>query len=78
LFFCFARRSSLSRYNLIIKKLRRAPASFSEIMDYMERESELQGEDFVVSKQTFKETLMIYVRSTGLILNMMLPEMFIS
>jgi predicted DNA-binding transcriptional regulator YafY len=48
---------SLSRYNLIIKKVRRNPATFKEIEDYLKFESELQGCDFLISKRTFQRDL---------------------
>lgn len=49
-----SKRESITRYNLIIKKLRKHPATFEEISDYLGTESELQGYDFVVSKRTFQ------------------------
>ncbi len=48
---------SLSRYNLIIKKVRRYPATFKEIEDYLKFESELQGYDYLISKRTFQRDL---------------------
>lgn len=48
-----SRRESLARYSLIIRRLRKAPASFREIEDFLNRESELQQEDYNVSKRTF-------------------------
>ncbi len=48
---------SLSRYNLIIKKVRRNPATFREIEDYLKFESELQGYDYIISKRTFQRDL---------------------
>jgi predicted DNA-binding transcriptional regulator YafY len=50
-------RESISRCNLIIKKLRNKPATFSEINDYLSLESELQGYNFVISKRTFQRDL---------------------
>lgn len=44
----------LSRYNLIVKKLRNRPAGFKSISDYLERESELQERNFRVSIRTFQ------------------------
>ncbi len=52
-----SKREILARYNLIIKKLRRYPASFDEITDYLAWESELQGYNFNVSKRTFQRDL---------------------
>lgn len=43
----------IARFNLIIKKLRKHPASFFELSDYLNFESSLQGYDFNISKRTF-------------------------
>lgn len=52
-----SRRESLARQNLIVKKLRRMPATFKEIADYLERESEIQGYNFTVSLRTFQRDI---------------------
>ena len=52
-----SKREAISRYNLIIKKLRKCSASFSEIADYLSLESELLSYDFNVSKRTFQRDL---------------------
>lgn len=52
-----SKRESISRYSLIIKKLRRFPASFKEISDTLSLESELQSYNFNVSKRTFQRDL---------------------
>lgn len=52
-----SKREAISRYNLIIKKLRKSPVSFNEIADYLSLESELQSYDFNVSKRTFQRDL---------------------
>jgi len=52
-----SRRQSIARYNIIIKRVRKAAASFKEIEDYLERESEMQGESYQVSKRTFHRDL---------------------
>ena len=52
-----SKRESISRYNLIIKKLRRFPASFKEISETLALESELQSYNFNVSKRTFQRDL---------------------
>lgn len=52
-----SKRESISRYNLIIKKLRKYPASFDEIADYLALESELQEYNFNISKRTFQRDL---------------------
>ena len=48
------KRASIARYNLIINKLRRRPATFAEIEELLNNESELQGYNFNVSKRTFQ------------------------
>ncbi len=50
-------RETLSRYVLIIKKLKRHPATFEEIADHLSLESELQEYNFTVSKRTFQRDL---------------------
>lgn len=52
-----SKRESISRYNLIIKKVRKHPASFDEIADYLARESELQDYNLEISKRTFQRDL---------------------
>jgi len=52
-----SKRESISRYNLIIKKLRKQPANFKEIADYLSIESELQSYNFNVSKRTFQRDI---------------------
>jgi predicted DNA-binding transcriptional regulator YafY len=49
-----SKRESIARYNLIIKKLRKHPATFAEIEDYLAFESELQDYNFNVSQRTFQ------------------------
>lgn len=49
-----SKRESLKRYHLIIQKLRKRPATFDEIEDYLELESEIQAYDFSISKRTFQ------------------------
>lgn len=63
-----SKREYLSRYHLIIKKLRKSPSTFNDILDFLKRESELQEYDFEISKRTFqrdiediKATLGIYI-----------------
>ena len=48
---------SISRYNLIIKKLRKHSATFKEIADSLAIESELREYNFNVSKRTFLRDL---------------------
>lgn len=52
-----SKRESIIRYFLIIKKLRQQAATFSEISDYLNRESELQGYNFTISKRTFQRDM---------------------
>jgi predicted DNA-binding transcriptional regulator YafY len=52
-----SKRESLSRYSLIIKKLKRCPATFDEIANTLALESELQEYNFMVSKRTFQRDL---------------------
>lgn len=49
-----SKRESVSRWNLIIKKLRKHPCKYSEISDYLADESDLEGYDYNVSKRTFQ------------------------
>tara|TARA_R110002050_G_scaffold253628_1_gene391830 strand:- start:7056 stop:7958 length:903 start_codon:yes stop_codon:yes gene_type:complete len=48
---------SLLRYIHILNKLRKAPASFLEIDNYLTQQSELQGERFNISKRQFRRSL---------------------
>jgi len=50
-------REVLSRYNLIVKKVRKKPSTLKEINAYLEMESELQGYNFNMSRRTFKRDL---------------------
>lgn len=54
----------LQRYNLIVNYLRRGKASFKDISNYLNRESEIHEYNFSVSQRTFqrdiKEILSIY------------------
>jgi predicted DNA-binding transcriptional regulator YafY len=52
-----SKRETISRYNLIIKKLRKQPATFVEIADYLVFESELQEYNFNIGKRTFQRDL---------------------
>lgn len=52
-----SKREYISRYTLIISKLRKKPADFNAIVEYLERESEIQEYNFVVSKRTFQRDL---------------------
>lgn len=52
-----SKRESIGRYNLIIQKLRKRPATFEEICSYLETASEIQGYNFTVGKRTFQRDL---------------------
>ncbi len=52
-----SKRESITRYSLIINKLRKHAASFNEISDYLALESEIQGYNFNISKRTFQRDL---------------------
>jgi len=52
-----SKRESIARYSLIINKLRKYPASFKEISDYLALESEIQSYNFNVSLRTFQRDL---------------------
>ncbi len=57
-----SKRESIARYNLIIKKIRKAPATFQEISNYLKLESELQEYNFNTHIRTFQRDL-IDIRS---------------
>lgn len=52
-----SKRETISRYSLIIKKLRKHTSTFAEIADYLALESELQEYNFSISKRTFQRDL---------------------
>lgn len=52
-----SKRESIGRYNLIIKKIRKQPATFQEISDFLKRESELQEYNFNTTVRTFQRDL---------------------
>ena len=52
-----SKRESITRCNLIIKKLRKQSANFKEILEYLSSESELQSYNFNISKRTFQRDL---------------------
>lgn len=50
-------REKISRFNLIIKKLRRTSATWKEIQAYLVRESEFDEYDYNISERTFQRDL---------------------
>ena len=52
-----SKRESIARYMHVIKRLRNCPANFEEISAYLEKQSELEGYNYAVSKRTFQRDL---------------------
>lgn len=52
-----AQKDVVIRYHSIIQKLRRGPASFKEINDYLNRQSQWEGCNLCVSDRTFRRDL---------------------
>ena len=52
-----SKREYFLRYSLTIKKLQKGQATFDEISNYLERESELLDLDLTISKRTFQRDL---------------------
>lgn len=52
-----SKRESITRYSLIIKKLRKHPSTFDEIAEYLDMQSELEEYNFNISKRTFQRDL---------------------
>lgn len=48
-----SKRESILRYNLIINKLRRKPASFKEIYHYLDEQGRIEEYKLIVSERTF-------------------------
>ena len=52
-----SKRETAIRHRLIMRKIKKYPATFNEIADYLEFESELQGYNFNIGKRTFQRDL---------------------
>jgi len=52
-----SKREYISRQQLIVNKLRKSPADFKAIDDYLKRQSEIQEYNFTVSKRTFQRDI---------------------
>ena len=52
-----SKREAINRYSLIIQRIRKSPATLRDINDSLERESEIQGYNFNISKRTLKRDL---------------------
>ncbi|MFY7964101.1 MAG: helix-turn-helix transcriptional regulator [Chitinophagaceae bacterium] len=51
------KQTFLSRFSLIIKRLEKSPATFSEIEVFLQRQSEWQDKTFIISKRTFQRDI---------------------
>lgn len=51
------KRTSLVRYSLIIRMLRKQPSTFDEVAEYLAQESELQNFNSNITKRTFQRDL---------------------
>lgn len=47
----------LPRFSLIIKRLEKSPATYKQINDHLQRESELQGYDYTISLRTLQRDI---------------------
>jgi len=47
----------ISRFSLIIKRLERGPATYDQIVKYLEDESDIQGDDFTISLRTLQRDI---------------------
>lgn len=52
-----SKQEAISRYNLIIRKLRKYPATFQEIAAWLAQESEIESYDYNISKRTFQRDI---------------------
>lgn len=52
-----SKREAISRYNLIINRIRKSPCTFSEISEFLQSQSDLQEYNFDISNRTFKRDL---------------------
>ncbi|WP_219932490.1 helix-turn-helix transcriptional regulator [Perlabentimonas gracilis] len=52
-----SKREALGRYTLIINRLRKSPATFNQIEDYLKEQGELDGYNYAISKRTFQRDL---------------------
>lgn len=50
-------KKRILRYHHIIHKVRENPSSFNEILDYLERQGEIQEHDFSISQRTLQRDL---------------------
>ena len=52
-----SKQTFISRFSLIIKRLERGPAPFSELKDYLENESDIQDKNFSLSIRTLQRDI---------------------
>ena len=52
-----SQRESIARHMIIIRRLRKSPATYYDISDILREESELQGFDFMISKRTLQRDI---------------------
>jgi predicted DNA-binding transcriptional regulator YafY len=52
-----SKRESTARLILIVNKLRKKPSSLKEILDFLDKESDLQGYNYRISPRTFQRDL---------------------
>lgn len=52
-----SKRSSNKRLILIINKIRRNPLSYKELCNYFEEYSDMEGDDYLISKRTYQRDL---------------------
>jgi predicted DNA-binding transcriptional regulator YafY len=52
-----SQRESIARHMIIIRRLRKSPATYNDISDILREESELQGFDFMISKRTLQRDI---------------------
>lgn len=59
-------KSILARYYAIFRRLKKSPASFNEIVNFLDLESELQNLDLRIATRTFKRTREDMLESFGI------------
>lgn len=52
-----SKQTYLARYSYIIERLERGPATYEELADYLERKSEITGDDLLISQRTLQRDI---------------------
>ena len=52
-----SKETYLARYSLIIKRLEKGPATFEQLSNFFETESEVHDKDYIIAKRTFQRDL---------------------